>query len=175
MAQAVFSFADSSDFDTSAAILPRQGYWRTVQRRLLSDYLTLFFLTIIILLFLAAIFAPWLAPFDPNKTSMIYRLKPMGYRQFLLGTDELGRDMLSRLLYGARLSLMMGLVPVAFATCTPRRFLRRPGRLSRRLGQHACGSCACNQRISSMPSRRSSWRWRSPAPWAAESPTAYWR
>ncbi len=65
---------------------------------------------------LAAIFAPLIAPFDPNKTSMIYRLKPIGYRQFLLGTDELGRDMLSRLIYGGRMSLMMGLVPVAFAT-----------------------------------------------------------
>jgi peptide/nickel transport system permease protein len=117
MTQAIFTFADSPDFDAPVAMVPRQGYWRTVQRRLMGDYVTLFFLTIIVLLFLAAILAPWLAPFDPNKTSMLYRLKPIGYKQFLLGTDELGRDMLSRLLYGTRLSLMMGLVPVVFATC----------------------------------------------------------
>jgi peptide/nickel transport system permease protein len=117
MTQAIFTFADSPDFDAPVAMVPRQGYWRTVQRRLMGDYITLFFLTIIVLLFLAAILAPWLAPFDPNKTSMLYRLKPIGYKQFLLGTDELGRDMLSRLLYGTRLSLMMGLVPVVFATC----------------------------------------------------------
>jgi peptide/nickel transport system permease protein len=47
---------------------------------------------------------------------MLYRLKPMGYRGFILGTDELGRDMLSRLVYGGRMSLMMGLAPVALAT-----------------------------------------------------------
>jgi peptide/nickel transport system permease protein len=116
MAEAIYSFADTLALDAPLALVPRQGYWRTVQRRLMNDYVTLFFLSIIVLLVLAAILAPFLAPFDPNKTSMLYRLKPIGYRQFLLGTDELGRDMLSRLLYGARLSLMMGLVPVIFAT-----------------------------------------------------------
>jgi peptide/nickel transport system permease protein len=43
-------------------------------------------------------------------------MKPIGYRDFMLGTDELGRDMLSRLLWGGRVSLMMGLVPVFLAT-----------------------------------------------------------
>jgi peptide/nickel transport system permease protein len=47
---------------------------------------------------------------------MLYRLKPIGYKGFLLGTDELGRDMLSRLIFGGRMSLLMGLVPVALAT-----------------------------------------------------------
>jgi peptide/nickel transport system permease protein len=92
------------------------SYWRTVGRRLRRDYVTLFFLAIILAIAIAALFAPLIAPFDPNKTSMIYRLKPIGYRDFLLGTDELGRDMLSRLIYGARMSLLMGLVPVAIAT-----------------------------------------------------------
>ena len=40
---------------------------------------------------------------------MAYRLKPIGFRNFVLGTDELGRDMLSRLIYGGRVSLLMGL------------------------------------------------------------------
>jgi len=92
------------------------SYWRTVGRRLRRDYVTLFFIAIILAIALAAVFAPLIAPFDPNKTSMIYRLKPIGYKDFLLGTDELGRDMLSRLIYGARMSLLMGLVPVAIAT-----------------------------------------------------------
>ena len=61
---------------------------------------------------LAAIFAPLLAPSDPYKTSMIRRLKPIGSPGHLLGTDELGRDMLSRLIYGGRLSLLMGVTPV---------------------------------------------------------------
>ena len=85
-------------------------------RRLRYDYVTLFFLALIILIVLTAVFAPLLAPFDPNKTSMIYRLKPMGYKNFLLGTDELGRDMLSRLIYGGRVSLVMGIVPVCIAS-----------------------------------------------------------
>jgi peptide/nickel transport system permease protein len=93
-----------------------RGYWGTVGYRLRYDYVTLFFAAVIVLIILAAIFAPLLAPFDPNKTSMAFRLKPIGFRQFLLGTDELGRDMLSRLIYGGRMSLLMGLMPVICAT-----------------------------------------------------------
>jgi peptide/nickel transport system permease protein len=99
--------------------LPRtlaRGYWRTVGGRLRYDYVTLFFILVIALIALAAIFAPLVAPFDPNKSAMLYRLKPVGYKGFLLGTDELGRDMLSRLIYGGRMSLLMGLAPVALAT-----------------------------------------------------------
>jgi len=101
--------------DSAAAPVKARSYWRRVGRRLRHDYVTLFFLAVIALIVIAAIFAPWLAPMDPNKTSMAYRLKPIGFRNFLLGSDELGRDMLSRLIYGARMSLMMGLTPVAFA------------------------------------------------------------
>ena len=93
-----------------------QSYLASVGRRLRYDYVTLVFLLIIAIIMIAAICAPWIAPFDPNKTSMAYRLKPMGYRAFLLGTDELGRDMASRLLYGGRMSLLMGLVPVMIAS-----------------------------------------------------------
>jgi len=92
-----------------------RGYWGTVAYRLRYDYLTLFFALVIVVIALSAIAAPLIAPFDPNKTSMAFRLKPIGFRNFLLGTDELGRDMLSRLLHGGRMSLMMGLLPVLFA------------------------------------------------------------
>ena len=101
---------------TETALVKSRGYLATVLRRLRYDYVTLFFLALIILIVLSAVFAPLLAPFDPNKTSMIYRLKPMGYKNFLLGTDELGRDMLSRLIYGGRVSLVMGIVPVCIAS-----------------------------------------------------------
>jgi peptide/nickel transport system permease protein len=93
-----------------------RGYWRTVGYRLRYDYVTLFFALVILVIALSAVFAPLLAPFDPLKTSMAYRLKPIGFRSFLLGTDELGRDMLSRLIYGGRTSLLMGLTPVVLAT-----------------------------------------------------------
>jgi len=100
----------------NAPALKVRGYWRTVGHRLRHDYVTLFFALVILCIALSAIFAPLLAPFDPLKTSMAYRLKPIGFRSFLLGTDELGRDMLSRLVYGGRMSLLMGLTPVVLAT-----------------------------------------------------------
>jgi peptide/nickel transport system permease protein len=105
------TFAD----DTSPTERVR-GYWGTVGYRLRHDPVTLFFGTIVVLIVLMAIFAPLLAPFDPYKESVVLRLKPWGYRGHTLGTDELGRDLLSRLIYGARSSLLMGLIPVAIAT-----------------------------------------------------------
>jgi peptide/nickel transport system permease protein len=102
--------------DGGAPALKVRGYWASVGNRLRYDYVSLFFALVIVLIVLAAIFAPLIAPFDPVKTSMAYRLKPIGFRNFLLGTDELGRDMLSRLIYGGRMSLLMGLVPVVVAT-----------------------------------------------------------
>ncbi len=92
-----------------------RGYWQSVLRRLRRDPVTIVCLTILLLIVLMAIFAPWIAPNDPYKTSMIRRLKDIGTPGYLLGTDELGRDMLSRLIYGGRLSLFMGLTPVALA------------------------------------------------------------
>jgi peptide/nickel transport system permease protein len=72
-------------------------------------------LIILLLIALSALFADVLAPIDPFKTSMVKRLKPIGTPGFPLGTDELGRDMLSRLLFGGRMSLLMGLLPVVNA------------------------------------------------------------
>ena len=93
-----------------------RGYWRSVGFRLRHDPATLAFAAVVLLIVLAALLAPALAPFDPYKESIIGRLKPFGWRGHLLGTDELGRDMLSRLLYGGRVSLMMGVVPVLIAS-----------------------------------------------------------
>jgi peptide/nickel transport system permease protein len=104
--------------DTSSeASVKTRSYWQTVGYRLRYDYLTLSFGVIVLIIILSAVFAPLLAPADPYQTSLIYRLKPFGYKSFILGTDELGRDMLSRLLYGGRMSLTMGILPVLMATC----------------------------------------------------------
>jgi peptide/nickel transport system permease protein len=66
---------------------------------------------------LAAILAPWLSPFDPTRQSLLLRLKPPGSlsrgQHFLLGTDDLGRDLLSRVLYGARASLLVAATATA--------------------------------------------------------------
>jgi peptide/nickel transport system permease protein len=67
------------------------------------------------LVVLAALLAPWLAPFDPTTGDLrnAYLLGPGG--RYLLGTDAQGRDVLSRVLYGARLSLSVGLISQAVA------------------------------------------------------------
>ncbi len=65
-------------------------------------------LTFIVLVILVAILAPVLSPHDPLKQDILSRLEPPS-SEYLLGTDELGRDVLSRLLYGARLSLAVGM------------------------------------------------------------------
>tara|TARA_R110002020_G_scaffold17746_7_gene61895 strand:- start:882 stop:1778 length:897 start_codon:yes stop_codon:yes gene_type:complete len=93
-----------------------RSYWGSVWNRLRYDYVTLFCMGLIILIVLSAVFAPWLAPMDPDKSSMANRLRPIGHPDYLLGTDEQGRDLLSRMLYGGRVSLAMGILPVAFAT-----------------------------------------------------------
>src|SRR4029077_14141365 len=84
-----------------------RGYWQSVFYRLRHDPVTLVFAAIVLSIVLAALCAPLIAPFDPYKESIVGRLKPFGWRGHLLGTDELGRDILSRLLYGGRISLSM--------------------------------------------------------------------
>ena len=91
------------------------GYWRGVAARVARDPVAVAAFCVILALVLMALFAPELAPNDPNRGSMIRRLKPIGTPGYPLGTDELGRDMLSRLIAGARLSLLMGVVPVPVA------------------------------------------------------------
>ena len=91
------------------------GYWQTVGRRLLRDPVALVAGAMILVLLLLAAFGPWLAPADPYASSMLNRLKPIGTPGYPLGADELGRDMLSRLIVGARLSLFMGITPVLLA------------------------------------------------------------
>lgn len=88
------------------------GYWQGVLSRLLRDPVAIFAGLVVLGLLVLAVFGPWLAPADPYAASMIKRLKPIGTEGLPLGSDELGRDMLSRLIVGARLSLFMGLTPV---------------------------------------------------------------
>ena len=92
-----------------------RSYWAGVFRRLSRDYVTIAFATLLLLMLLAILFAPLLAPHDPYQTSMLRRLKPAGFPGYPLGTDELGRDMLTRLLYGGRLSWAIGITPVVLA------------------------------------------------------------
>jgi peptide/nickel transport system permease protein len=71
-------------------------------------------LVVFVFVVLAAVFAPWLAPLDPTEQNVLMRLKPPT-GEFLLGTDSFGRDILSRLLYGARISLVIGIASTLVA------------------------------------------------------------
>jgi peptide/nickel transport system permease protein len=91
------------------------GYWETVARRVARDPVAIVAAVMILTLLVLAVFGPWLAPADPYASSMLKRLKPIGFAGHPLGTDELGRDMLTRLMVGTRLSLFMGITPVVLA------------------------------------------------------------
>jgi peptide/nickel transport system permease protein len=94
---------------------PARSYWMVVGHQLRREPVAMAAAAVLLLIFAAAIFAPWLAPADPNHASMLKRLMPIGTPGHWLGTDELGRDMLTRLMYGGRLSLLMGVAPVLAA------------------------------------------------------------
>jgi len=97
------------------AAVKSPGYWAGVWKRLRRDPVTIICALVLLTMFLAILFAPLLAPHDPYQGSMIRRLRAIGTPNYPLGTDELGRDMLTRLLYGGRLSWFMGIVPVVLA------------------------------------------------------------
>ena len=91
------------------------GYWQTVGRRFMQQKIAVFAALVVLVLLVLAVFGPWLAPLDPYQSSILKRLKPIGFAGHPLGTDELGRDMLSRLIVGTRLSLFIGITPVICA------------------------------------------------------------
>ncbi|WPB86290.1 ABC transporter permease [Sediminicoccus rosea] len=97
------------------AVLRSEGYWAGVWKRLKRDPVTIFCASVLFVMLMIIVFAPYIAPHDPFQGSMIRRLRPIGTENYPLGTDELGRDMLTRLIYGGRLSWFMGIVPVALA------------------------------------------------------------
>lgn len=100
---------------TVVAPLRSRGYWATVWLRLRRDKVSMGCAGLLLGLMLMALLAPWLAPHDPAQGVMSQRLAPIGTPGHWLGTDELGRDMLSRLMHGGRMSLVMGLLPVFIA------------------------------------------------------------
>ncbi len=84
---------------------------RKVYKRLFDNRLAIIGLLIVVVLLVVGVFAPLLSPYDPNHMYFAYAYNPPSAK-FLLGTDALGRDLLSRIIYGARTSLIVG----SFAT-----------------------------------------------------------
>jgi|YelNatPaOPRAMG01_1025707.scaffolds.fasta_scaffold00025_46 ABC-type dipeptide/oligopeptide/nickel transport system permease subunit len=84
-----------------------RSLWKIAWKRLIKNRLALLGLGIVLLIVLIAIFADWIAPFDPYKVDLSKHLLPPN-KEHLLGTDEFGRDILSRIIHGARVSLQIG-------------------------------------------------------------------
>jgi len=109
-------------FDKLAAAQPTDA--RPQKNQLLSRFFrskaAVISVFVLLLVLVAAAAAPWVAPNDPFAIKLIQRLKPPGYTSgaditFWLGTDSLGRDVFSRIIYGARVSLMVGLSAVVIS------------------------------------------------------------
>ncbi|MET9046787.1 ABC transporter permease [Streptomyces sp. NPDC004362] len=99
--------------DRVPAGTPTVGSGSVVLRALLRNKLAVLALAVLVLLLAAALFAPLIAPYDPNSQDLLLRLRPPAWQDggsgaHPLGTDQLGRDMLSRVIYGARVSLLVG-------------------------------------------------------------------
>ena len=92
-----------------------KSYWRRVWERLRDDKVTLAVIGVLVMLLIMVVFAPWFTVHDPYTGSVLRRLKPVGTPGHWLGTDEVGRDLWSRMVYGGRLSLLAGVVPVFLA------------------------------------------------------------
>jgi len=88
--------------------------FKAVMRTLLKHRLSVVGIVIIIFMFSLAAFAPWIAPYDPNAPDFYNILKGPSAKHWL-GTDDLGRDLLSRVIYGARVSMTVGLGVTVFS------------------------------------------------------------
>ncbi|MFP4642662.1 MAG: ABC transporter permease [Dehalococcoidia bacterium] len=96
---------------------PRVSELKRLRRVFLSRGMVVFGLVVLVLLVITAIFANWLAPYDPYKPGVGAPL--IGpCNDHLLGTDSLGRDILSRIIYGSRTALMVGFIAVGFGAIT---------------------------------------------------------
>jgi len=102
----------------SENLMPRSSEWRRARGSLIRARWPIVAIGLLGLLVLVTIFGPAIAPKDPNRQTLIERLLPPlhtnedGQLDYILGSDVMGRDVLSRIIYGARVSLMVGLAAV---------------------------------------------------------------
>lgn len=90
------------------------SYYEDAIKRLKKNKFAMVSFVILVLLILMAIFAPWIAPYDPAEQD-VYNIMQGPTREHLLGTDEYGRDILSRIIFGARVSLSVGIIAETIA------------------------------------------------------------
>lgn len=95
--------------------LPERKVSKIILRKIVRKRSAQVGLVIIFLLFFCAIFSPWIAPHDPYRIKSEIRLSPPSF-QYLFGTDEQGRDLFSRIIYGSRYTIMVMLVTTSIAS-----------------------------------------------------------
>jgi ABC-type dipeptide/oligopeptide/nickel transport system permease subunit len=106
---------ETSDATTIMEIAPRVSEFRRFTRVFFKRWVVVVGLTILLLVVIAAIFAPWIAPYDPYKIATGTSLEQPSAKHWL-GTDRIGRDNLSRVIYGSRTALEVGFITVAIAS-----------------------------------------------------------
>jgi len=111
MADDIEKTAKNSDAIGTAVAPPRHSEWRRISRVFFGRKLYAIGFAICVLLILVAIFAPWIATHDPLKTDLRHKLEQPSWTH-LLGTDSVGRDTFSRIVYGTRTSLLIGFTAV---------------------------------------------------------------
>jgi peptide/nickel transport system permease protein len=100
--------------------VPRLRQAASLLRKLMDDKVALAAAIFLLVLLFVSVFAPYVAPHDPAEQNLMLRLRPpawseKGLPQYLLGTDPLGRDLLSRMIYGSRVSLIVGVSVIAIS------------------------------------------------------------
>lgn len=106
--------AASLQINKRKAPAPPSGIWRDAFRRLLRHRIGMFGIILVSLLLFTAIFGPYLAPYDPNAQDFSVRFSEPTLKH-PLGADDFGRDTLSRIMHGARVSLEVGIIAVSIA------------------------------------------------------------
>jgi peptide/nickel transport system permease protein len=100
--------------DIQSISTPRVNEVKRIFKVMFGRWIVIFGTVIILILLLTAIFAPWISPYDPNEQHLLHAVEQPSH-QYLLGTDDLGRDILSRIIWGSRISIMVGVVGVTIA------------------------------------------------------------
>lgn len=98
-----------------SVVKKKQGPWKVAFKKLMRDKAAVVGLVMLLIISALIILAPVLPLDDPEEVNLVNRLKPPGTEGHLLGTDELGRDMLSRLIWGGRVSVTIGFIAVGIA------------------------------------------------------------
>ncbi len=124
------------------AVSKKPSLWRQSLRRLLRNKLAMSGLVVVVFMFLACFLGPLFSPYADNKIQMSMMNKPPSWQHWL-GTDKLGRDVLTRVLQAGRISLTVGLVSMCCPSSWARCLVRLPGIIAGLWTKSLCGLPTC--------------------------------